>query len=199
MRQKTATYIIISQLIFFVTIAICVAFKPHALLNNSAFSFFGNYMPTAIPFVIGLLAMATTLVLAARVSPKITTTDQWLSRLFITIAVHLTGLALIPYGINRISYIVHISLAYSLGVVFLVASGWLIAKSERNVINFSLLGMQIAGVVLGILSTSEVGKLHFIALGQLIVNLGFSGLLIRSVSYIENTQAVADTVTVNNP
>jgi hypothetical protein len=194
-RQKTVTYIILSQLFFVVTMAICIALKPQALLHNSAFSFFGNYMPTVIPFVIGLLGMATMLLLAARPLPKANTTDRWLSRLFITIAVHLAGLALIPYGINRVSYIIHISLAYSLGVLFLFASGWLIVKSQRDITNYLLYGIQIAGMVLGILSTSEVGKLHFIALGQLIVIFAFSGLLVRTVAYIEHAEPIINAAT----
>ena len=189
-HHSVVRYVVISQLIFAVMIVVCGLLRPNVIRYNGAFSSFGTQWPSAPVFVLGIVAEAAMLLRAAAKLPKTPNVNYWLSRLFATIALLLICIAATPFGVNRAFYVIHGLLGICLVTVILVASVWLITCTWLDVYNLGLLGVELAALVLGMLSTSEAGVIHLLAIAQTLMIGAFSLLLIRSVSITEQETVV---------
>ncbi len=188
MRRQVVQYVIVSQLVFIATIAVCVLIKPSVILDNTAISVYGSLPATFAPFVIGLSLVAILFIRAARLLPKTDPTDLMLRRLFIALAVLIFGLAATPLFVNSFFFVAHCAIATVLWLVEMVASSWLVRRTGPNISNTLLLTIQIISFLVMVVSTSQIGLLDLMATAQISSIFAFGILLIRSIAHLEHVE-----------
>lgn len=158
-------------------------------MENNPISMFGNLRVTALPFVIGFLATAGILFRAATLMPMTNHDDKYLRRIFVVLSVVVLGLPITPFTVNSYFYYAHVSFATIFYVTALWSGVWFLYKRKwRDALGFILYAAMTAGIVGAILSTSEVGVLHLLAISQLTTISVFSVLFVRSILHMETAK-----------
>lgn len=174
---KAVHYVVYSQLFFFGMLAVCVALVPRAATGNLGLSYYGTSRTTIVPYTAGLLLTAYFLIKAGHKLPQDTTTLRYLTEVLIVLAVLVVGVWLTPYSVDMLFDRAHIATSAILFMVELALAGWLVYGSCRGLINGLLLGVQIAGALVSMLSSVNTADLMLP--GEFVTQLAFGVLLIR--------------------
>lgn len=147
---------------------------------------FGSLRATCVPFVIGFLAAAGILFRAATLMPIANHDDKYLRRIFIVLGIVMVGLPITPFTVNTYFYYAHVSFATLFYGTALWSGVWFLRKRKwGDALGLLLYGVTVAGIAGAILSTSEVGTLHLLAVSQLVTIFTFSVSFIRFMLHME--------------
>lgn len=175
LNRLAYTYLIRSQLIFYATIAVCIALAPASLGDNSGLSYFGRHWLTVVPFGLGLLVAAYYIYSAAQ---QIRRSEAWrnLHHGLMIIAPGMVGIVIAP----SISWVdaIHRIFGSVVFVTQLLLSFWLVGQVRKDLPNGLLIGLQLAGGIIALIYLSPAQG--FSIQGQIIFQLAFSGILLRS-------------------
>ena len=155
--------------------------QPAPLLHYShqGLSFYGNYFPTAIPFILGLIISAACLVMAALSLPDGQGRLGTMRRLLLALSGGLAVIILTPVQANVLLYWAHTFAAVYLFAVGAAGALWAMSYAGRTVADWFFFGMFAFGFLLSFLSASFVHVLGFLALGQVLAMNGAAFVLFR--------------------
>ncbi|HVC08620.1 MAG TPA: hypothetical protein VNH15_01610 [Elusimicrobiota bacterium] len=176
---QAAWYVTYSQIIFFSTLAICVALVHLPVLDHRGLSYYGTIRATLIPYSTGMILAGYFMAKAAHVMPKGRRSLWILSEALLVLAVSTVGIWLTPYSLDAFFHWAHFAASAFLFIVELILAMWLALGLRRRAINLSLLAAQMAGVSIAL--ASEVGALRRMFLGEVITQLAFGVLLVHSL------------------
>ena len=173
-------YIVRSQIILYASFAICILISPASLADNSGFSYFGHHKLTIIPFGAGLLATAHYLLKAAGKLGE--AKQQMIVRISLTaMAPLMAGLVVVPAIGTGWYDLIHRIFGSSLFAIQLLLAGWLVWHTRKSIINWLALVLQFTGGVISLLYLHPAQG--FELQGQLLFQLAFTVILIRSIRY----------------
>ena len=152
---------------------------PFLHYSHSGLSFYGNYFPTAIPFVLGLFISAVCLAMAALSLPDGQGRLGTMRRLLLALSGGFVVIVLTPVQANVLLYWAH-----TFAAIYLFAAGaagalWAMSYAGRTVADWFFFGIFVLGFLLSFLSASFVHLLGFLALGQVLALNGGALVLFR--------------------
>jgi hypothetical protein len=180
-QQRAATYVVRGELTFLFFVAVSVALHPGFVLegNEGGMSNYALHLKTAVPYTLALGALA----LYSRRAALLCAHDERSRRLRFV----LTSYSSIVLLVLLSSYVYSLDIElkdvhYALGTVLLVlvftASLWMFRLRSRSSWSALFLLVQLSGDALALLTA--LGGLHVLFLSEILANVGFAGLLIRT-------------------
>lgn len=180
--RRAVSYIVRGELSFLFFTAVCVALHPGFVLkwNEGGMSNYGLHLKTAIPYTLALALLALFSGGASRLYAR---GDNETRRLSLLLRLYSTTVLLVLlssyfYSLNVALKDVHYVASTALLVLVGLASLWIYRQWPRTNWGRLLLLVQLAGDVLALLTIG--GKLHFLFAAEILSNVGFAGLLIRT-------------------
>ena len=173
---KATKYLIYSQSSFFVMLVTCFLLVPKVITSNLGISYFGTNKLTIIPYAAGLLITCFFIIKAAK---NINHSQTLLSDFMASIALLIFGVLLTPYSVGALFDRVHLVASASLFLTELMLSIWLVKLSGKDLTNVVLVLVQFIGAFIAFVSL--ISKVELMLTGQVIVQLTFGLILIRSV------------------
>lgn len=179
--NRASLYLIFSEICLFVGIGACVAILPRGLYINIGASYYGVHLKTLIPYTLGLVLSAYFVWLAAKELsssyPEIV--FKWILYM---VACLILCIVATPYTANHLISNAHNTMGIALFFIQFIFSYWLILWVYRDPINVLIvIGLSIAGISAFIYNENPHG---FLIEGQLLCQLFFSILLIRTIIYL---------------
>jgi hypothetical protein len=180
--KRAVTYIVRGELAYLFFVIVSVALHPGFVLtsNEGGMSNYGLHIKTAVPYTLALALLA---LYSQRAAMSYANGDQRVRRLGLVLTSYSAVLLLILLS----SYIYSLDVGlkdghFALGTVLVVlvgaASLWMFREWSLSVTSSLLLLVQLAGDSLALLTA--LGDLHLLFLAEMLANLGFAGLLIRT-------------------
>ena len=167
------------------TVIVCLVLYPHDLLTHSGISNFGNLKITLLPYSIGLVTTSYFLLRASRALSELSSLAARSFRVGLEgIAIALLGIVATPSG-SSISYVqdFHALFGFVIFVAQAILSLHYLIKARGDILDWSLLLLQLIAIGLVVLSFYAVGILSVMLPAQLLAIIAFGTLLIRAVSY----------------
>jgi hypothetical protein len=185
--KRAVMYIVRGELAYLFFIVVSVALHPGFVLksNEGGMSNYGLHIKTVVPYTLALALLA---LYSQRAAMVYTNGDQRVRRLGLVLRSYSVVLLLILLS----SYIYTLDvglkdLHFALGTVLVVlvgaASLWMFREWSHSVTSSLLLVVQLAGDSLALLTS--LGDVHLLFLAEMLANLGFAGLLIRTSRQID--------------
>lgn len=187
MKYKAVRKLILSQVVFAASLAVCYLLWPADAETFHALSNYGATWPTVIPYAFGFFAVAVLMYLAARDLPKNTDVNRKLANIFVGLAAISLLVLAVPYSVNMVFVVLHLITGGILFVAEVAVAAWLVLKVHRDAINVTLFGVQLSGFILMFFALDQVGLIsrEYVAVGQLLAIGAFSAVLTRVVLQIE--------------
>jgi len=184
-NHKVVNYLIYAQLSFFLLLAVAINMTTAGFQNNHGLSFYGEHLPTAIPFILGFVICDFFLLRACSVLAEDRPLYKNLSLLIKILAVLLILIPLTPDNLNSFFNWSHIIASTALFLFELSFATWLTARWYRDKLILLLLGAQLLASILAMLS--QFGIVAYLSEGILFFQFFFGMLLIRSFSRLLQT------------
>src|ERR1017187_4279635 len=182
MKSRAVAYIACGQISLAVFLVVCVALHPGFVVkaNEGGLSNYGIHRKTAAAYTLALGAPAFLSFLAARL---ITSSEIMAARFRLLLSsygwiVLSELLTTYSYSLNTPLRDLHIVVGSVLVVFETSASVWMYRLLGNNRWNLQLLGVQLLGFVLAVLTI--VGVLHVLFISQLLTCGAFAILLVRT-------------------
>jgi hypothetical protein len=186
MKTSSARYVFFGQIGYLGALLICVLLLPKGLAANDGFCFYGSKWRTAVPYMLGLIALAWFYFKAAQALPS--------DRKSVVIKYSIYGLLLLlipaaetPFKFSTSFHTEHVILSIVIFVlqvsiaiyfVFMFRWDWL------NIVLLSLLGL------LALFAAASVYPKHgFLLQIETAFQLTFATLFVRSVSFLETSKS----------
>ena len=180
--SRAVIYVVRGEVLFLFFTAVSVALHPGFVLqrDEGGMSNYGLHVKTAVPYT---LALALLVLYSARAASLYEGGDGRLRRLRQLIlsysaVVFSILLSTYFYSLNEALKDLHFSLGTALIVVVGVGSIWMYRLWSPTLETRSLLAAQLTGDVLALLTV--VGTLHLLFLTEILSNVAFAALLIRT-------------------
>ncbi len=181
-RWRAVSDVVRGEVLFLFFIAVCVAIHPGYVLkrNEGGMSNYGLHIETGIPYTIALVALALYSRRAARSYRDGDRRSQRLRQILLAYCVIVLAVLLSTYfySMNLALRDVHFALGTALIVLVGFASLWMYRQWAPSRGVTALLLVQLVGDVLAL--GTVVGALHVLFLSEIVSNLGFASLLLRS-------------------
>jgi hypothetical protein len=175
-------YIVRGELAYLFFVIVSVALHPGFVLtsNEGGMSNYGLHIKTAVPYTLALALLA---LYSQRAAMAYANGDRRVRRLGLVLTSYSAVLLLILlssyiYSLDVGLKDVHFALGTVLVVLVGAASLWMFRAWPLSATSSLLLLVQLAGDSLALLTA--VGDLHLLFLAEMLANLGFAGLLIRT-------------------
>lgn len=185
MADKVVTDLIRGQACLFGGVLTCVAIKPHGLGANNGISYYGVLWQTLIPYAVALLGSAyftrKALVAAAEAFPD----PVYMRRMASALAVTTSGLVVTPYSLGRLFDMTHTTLGGVLFTIQLFLAARLLRWVNGGFLSLFLVFVQLTGGVIAAIYV--LPKQGFLIQGQLLFQLAFGALLVRSAYRLPST------------
>jgi hypothetical protein len=180
--KRAVTYIVRGELAYLFFVIVSVALHPGFVLtsNEGGMSNYGLHIKTAVPYTLALALLA---LYSQRAAMAYANGDRRVRRLGLVLTSYSAVLLLILlssyiYSLDVGLKDVHFALGTVLVVLVGAASLWMFRAWPLSATSSLLLLVQLAGDSLALLTA--VGDLHLLFLAEMLANLGFAGLLIRT-------------------
>ncbi len=189
-RQRRATstpwrayrLMVAAEVGFLVFTSVCIALHPGFVLkgNEGGLSDYGVHLKTAVPYTFSLALLSLCNLRAALLYPESDRRTRRLRRLIFAYCgvVGLVLLSTYVYTLNGVLKELHYGLGSLLIVVVTVGSIWMYRLWPPSALLRLFLVVQITGDALNL--ATSVGALHVLCLAELLSNVGFALLLIRT-------------------
>jgi hypothetical protein len=181
-RQRALSDVVRAEILFLFFIAVCVAIHPGYVLkrNEGGMSNYGLHIETAIPYTIALVVLALYSRRAALSYRDDNRRTRGLRQILLAYCAILLAVLLSTYfySMNIALRDVHFALGTALIVLVGFASLWMYRQWTPSLGVTALLMVQLFGDVLAL--GTVVGALHVLFLSEMVSNLGFASLLIRT-------------------
>jgi hypothetical protein len=186
-RRSTVKWRVVSNLVrgevaFLVFTGVCIAIHPGFVLkaNEGGLSDYGVHVKTVVPYTLSLALLVAFSLRAAYLVPDGDRRSRRLRLLLLTYCSVLTLIMLSTYvyTLDGVLKDVHYGLGAVLVVVVTTGSLWLYRLWPPTPIVSLFLVVQLAGDVLNLLTT--FGGLHVLFAAEILSNIGFALILIRS-------------------
>jgi hypothetical protein len=186
MTSRAAKYVTYGQWNLIVFVLVCVSLHPGLVLkgDEGGFSNYGIHIKTAIPYSLTyLICIAFTLV-AINYVPRTTRAARTLVVLLYSYCVLCLFILVSTYGytLNQPLRDVHGAFGLVAMIFDPAVSVWLFLQVKESLVARVYLGIEIAGVILGIIDI--VNAAHVLFAAQATVAFGFGLLLVRGTRRI---------------
>jgi hypothetical protein len=176
MSKRPSQLIIFGQVMLYLSLAVCIALKPHYLNGDAGISNYGIHRLVFIPYTVGFLASGLFTIAAARLISPNTTYRKYVTFLYLVGGLLLVLLiSTYPYQHSQFLTDLHIAIGGLLFIAELIFSIWLVRNVYRGPLWLGLLGLQIIGCIFILLSLQ--GTLRLLLAGQAIAGISFGILL----------------------
>ena len=169
--HRVTKFLVLGQLIFLAFAIVCFVLQPHAFLANAAFSYYGNYRLTIIPYALGILSATACIIKAASFVKD--SRDTIIRRALFGLAILLLGILASPYSVNGYFFAAHIVVSTLLLLVVLGVSSVIVFRRDRSAKSICLYISEIITTTVLVLSQGFIGVLHIHALAELAIGLLF--------------------------
>jgi hypothetical protein len=162
----------------------CFVLRPQIFLAYPwlGFSYYGSFLPTAIPYVLGNSISVVCMVVAAARMPVPSPQLRTMRTILFVIASCLAAIILTPQVANKFIYWVHLGVAVMLFVIACGAALWVMACSDCTTLDRLLGVILVVGSALALLSAPYFRVISFLALGQLLALGAAMFAIIRGVT-----------------
>jgi len=181
-QQRVAAYVIRGEAAFLLFTCVCVALHPGFVLKwrEGGLSNYGLHIKTAVPYT---LALALLSLYSQRAAAHCASGDsrsrqlRWLLAAF-SLVLLLVLLSSYVYSLNPTLKVVHFALGGVLVVLVGAASVWMFVHWSPSTWDWLFLAVQLVGDAVALLT--GLGDAHLLFLSEMLTNIGFVGLLVRS-------------------
>lgn len=180
--MRAARYVTYGQLIFFVTVGVCVALLPRVAAHHGGLSRFDIHKATFVPYTLGLLLTAYFLMRAARALAGKTRTLRILTEALVALAALVVGVSLTPYSLSTLVDWAHVAASAALFFGELLLAFWLVLAHDRDRLNLVLLVILVVAAFAAFLS--ELGAADRLFGGELLAQAAFSVMLVRCLHHL---------------
>jgi hypothetical protein len=181
-RWRAVKYVVRAELLFLFFTAVSVALHPGFVLkrNEGGMSNYGLHIKTAIPYTLAIALLALYSRRAALLYTDGDARSRRLRLLLLTYCGVLFSVLLSTYfySINIVLEDLHFTLGTALIVLVGVGSLWMYQQWPPSIGVTALLLVQLCGDALAL--ATVLGTLHVLFLSEIVSNVGFACLLIRS-------------------
>ncbi|HEX5447980.1 MAG TPA: hypothetical protein VFW90_02150 [Candidatus Saccharimonadales bacterium] len=171
--------LVLSQIILYVAVIVCIVLAPGSLGKNEGLSYFGHHPITILPFGAGLLLSAFYVIKGAshfKSRPKV----AFFGWLFPLMAGLMAGIVAAPAVGDGFFDLAHRIFGSILFVCELLLAFWLLKNVRGDRLNWLIFGFQwLGGIIAAIYLSPAQG---FSIEGQLLFQVSFSVLLMRSLT-----------------
>lgn len=181
-QLRAVTFIVLGELAFLVFIGVSVALHPGFVLkwNEGGMSNYGLHIKTAVPYTLALALLA---LYSRRAALLCARGDERSRRLRFVLKSYSSILLLVLlssyiYSLDIVLKDVHFALGTALVVLVGSASLWMFQVWSPSTWVWLFLFVQLSGDVLALLTA--LGVLHFLFLSEMLVNVSFASLLVRT-------------------
>lgn len=190
MNTRSSKYVTYGQWNLIVFVLLCLSIHPGFVLkrDEGGFSNYGVHIRTVVPYTLTYLGCVIFTLLAAKYLPA----SGHLTRV---LAIVLRSYALLCFLllVSTYGYTLNAPLKDTHGAIGLIAmlfdpaaSLWLFRHMRRSGWNRALVGVEVVGVVLGVIDIVNVAHVLFAA--QAVIAIGFGFLLVRGTHEIESQE-----------
>lgn len=180
--QRAVTYIVRGEVAYLFFVIVSVALHPGFVLNwnEGGVSNYALHIKTALPYTLALVLLA---LYSQRAAMAYANGDQRLRRLGVVLSSYSAILLLVLlssyiYSLDVGLKDIHFALGTVLVVLVGAASLWMYREWSPSVSSSFLLLVQLSGDALALLTS--LGDVHVLFLAEMLANVGFAGLLIRT-------------------
>ncbi len=192
--SRAYTYVLRGEIAFLVFTAVSIAIHPSFVLkgNEGGLSDYGVHAKTVIPYTLALALLA----LYNRRAAALLSVDDRRSRgvrvvlLSYCTIVSLVLLSTYAYTINDVLKDLHFGLGTVLIVVVCAGSIWMYGLERPTALVSLFLAVQLTGDALSL--ATVFGVLHVLFLSEMLSNIGFAALLVRTVRRVAMEQPTVD-------
>jgi hypothetical protein len=188
MRDRASRYVTYGQWNLLVFVLLCLSLHPGFVLkrDEGGFSNYGIHAKTVVPYTLTYLGCVLFTLLAANYLATPSHVTRILSRVLRTYALICFLLMVSTYGYSLNTPLKDIHGAFGLVAMVFdpVASVWLFRQMSKSVWNRVLLGVEFAGLALGVIDL--LGFAHVLFASQAVIALGFGFLLVRGTHQLES-------------
>ena len=189
MKSRAVVLVACGQFSLLIFLMVCVALHPGFVLkaNEGGLSNYGIHQKTFVAYTLALGAPALLSLLAARSITDGESVTRHFRLLLVSYGwiVLLTLLSTYPYSLTTTLRDLHIAFGSVLIVFETLASVWMYRRLGNTRWNLQLLGVQLLGFVLAVLTI--FGLLHVLFVTQLLTCGAFAILLVRTTKKVAGT------------
>jgi hypothetical protein len=176
MARNTVTYVVSGECCFLAMMGCCFALEPSWVAVRQGLSYYGNYVPTGIPFVIGFgSSIALTGLGLARIRPRGATAQRFRIAVLAVLAL-MAWVPLTPYKLDLVFDWLHIGVATVLFCSGLAFGGWLVLRLDDRPTRCLYAIESGAGVAI---LTAELGIHDYMIPSELAFQLAAFGLIVH--------------------
>lgn len=174
--KPAARSVLLSQVILYTGLLVCVLLKPAGLAANDGISYYGIYREVFLPYAVALLGAAYFTVRAIDQLPA----HEQILRLSLKIyAPLIAGIVITPYAAGRWMDYLHTGFGSALFSLQLILSGYLVWRLRYA---WWAIALTAAAFIAGVLSAIYLNPTHgFLFQTQVIFQLAFGVLLCLSL------------------
>jgi len=182
LKWRVVSNMVRGEVAFLFFTGVCIALHPGFVLkaNEGGLSDYGVHLKTVIPYT---LSLALLVGFNLRAASLVSDGDQRSRRLRLLLLTYCSVLTLVMlstyvYTLNGVLRDLHFGVGVVLVVVVTAGSLWLYRLWPPSLIASLFLIVQITGAVLNLVTT--LGALHVLFAAEMLSNIGFALILIRS-------------------
>jgi hypothetical protein len=179
-KRRAVTYVVRGELAFLFFTGVSVALHPGFVLNEGGMSNYGLHIKTAVPYTLALSLLAVNSWRAAQLYGGAERRSRRLSWLLRAYSAVVLSVMLSTYFYSRSIELkdIHFALGTLLVILVGVGSLWMYQLWPSSTPIRMLLCVQLLGDLLALLTVG--GTLHFLFLAEILSNVGFAALVIRT-------------------
>jgi hypothetical protein len=181
-KRRAITYVVRGEIAFLFLTAVSVALHPGFVLkwNEGGMSNYGLHIKTAVPYTLALSLLAFYSRRAARLYTDGDGRSRRLRWMLDAYSVVVLSVMLSTYVYSRNSELKDLHFAFGTLLVILVGAGslWMYQLWPPSTLIRLLLCVQLVGDLLAL--STVVGRLHFLFMAEMLSNIGFAALVIRT-------------------
>ena len=181
-QWRALAFITRGEIAFLVFTAVCVALHPGFVLkrDEGGMSNYGVHIKTALPYTLAVALLAIYNLRAASIYSDDDRRSRRMRFMLVSYSVVLGLVLLSTYGYTRNATLkdIHFALGTLLIVVVCAGSLWMYRSWPQSAAMRVCLIFQLTGDVLNLVTV--VGALHVLFLAEMMSNIGFALILIRS-------------------
>jgi hypothetical protein len=196
-KRGTVGDLVCGQICLSGGLLICIAARPRGLATNNGISYYGTLWQTFVPYAVALLGSAfftrrallaiAPAVPASRPGPRLD-----LRRTANLLAVLLLAIAVTPYSLGLLFDWVHTVVSTVLFLLQLILAIQLIRWTDGGAPSLCLFFAQLTGALIA--ARYVLPRHGFLLHGQVLFELAFGGLLIRSATLLQSPRTEPDPV-----
>src|SRR5487761_1919560 len=181
MRSEAARLVGWGQIGLWSLLAVCIALHPGLVLkrDEGGLSNYGVHLKTVIPYSLALLS-ATACTYGAARRLRVDARDAVVMRAVLHVYALLVALSLMSTYLYRSSNLLddlHVGVNVATALFETIGALWIVSRPSRDAVMFAMLGLELTGFVLGVLTIANVAHLVFVA--EVLIGVGFGVMLVR--------------------